>query len=325
MACGRLTRRPSTTDAEGSDTTRGTVHLIAPAASSAQGLTIRLLLRVMIRPHGDPREHDSDPRTQVGAERPYAPLGSLVLNASVVSRFRHTLTRVRTEWRERGTAYEIARVLSSPARRLFVRVRVEGIENLPATGPVIVAANHLSFFDSILLMFDLPRQVRMLGKAEYTDRRLTRWLFVGAGMIPVRRTNPGDTTHALAQVRAVLDEGHAIGVFPEGTRSRDGLLHRGHCGAAHLAILTGAPLIPIGLVGTDQILPTGARLVRPFRTATVRIGAPIRPDELGVTRSTNRARRVITDELMSAVRLLSQQDYVDSFAPIGPRVALSPT
>lgn len=246
------------------------------------------------------------------------------MNANVVHRFRRTLARVRNDWREHGAAYEVARLLSSPARRLLVRVRVEGIENLPPTGPAIVAANHLSFFDSLLLMFDLPRQVRMLGKAEYTDRRLTRWLFVGAGMIPVRRTNPGDTAHALAQVRAVLDEGHAIGVFPEGTRSRDGLLHRGHCGAAHLAILTGAPLIPVGLVGTDQILPTGARIVRPFRTAIVRIGAPIRANELGVTRSTNRARRMITDQLMHEVRRLSHQDYVDAFAPIGSEAALHP-
>lgn len=230
--------------------------------------------------------------------------------------FRQRLDSIRDEWRERGAAYEIAKLLTLPARRLLVKVRVEGVEHLPRHGSAIVAANHLSFFDSVLLMFDLPRQVRMLGKAEYTDRRLTRWLFVGAGMIPVRRENIGDTANALGLVQAVLDAGHAIGVFPEGTRSRDGLLHRGHCGAAHLAISSGAVLVPVGLEGTDQILPTGARIVRPFRTATVRIGAPIRPADLGVTRSTNRSRKLVTAELMRHIRQLSHQGYVDAFAPL---------
>lgn len=241
----------------------------------------------------------------------------------MVARIRQALDGIRREWRERGSAYEAAKLLTLPARRLLVRIRIEGAEHLPPEGPVIVAANHLSFFDSILLMFDLPRQVRMLGKAEYTDRRVTRWLFVGAGMIPVRRENVGDTPHALGQVQAVLEQGHAIGVFPEGTRSRDGLLHRGHSGAAHLAITTGAPLVPVGLVGTDHILPTGATIVRPFRTATVRIGAPIALAELGVTRSTNRARRTVTEELMRQIRVLSAQSYVDSYAPIGSPTAIA--
>lgn len=234
----------------------------------------------------------------------------------MLERVRRRFVESRAELAERGVAYEVAKLLTLPARRVLVRVRIEGAQHLPARGPAILAANHLSFFDSVLLMFDLPRQVRMLGKAEYTDRRLTRWLFVGAGMIPVRRENPGDTTHALDQVRDVLAEGHAIGVFPEGTRSRDGLLHRGHSGAAHLAIVSGAPLVPVGIVGTDAILPTGARIIRPFRTATVRIGEPVVPAELGVTRSTNRARREVTEELMARIKVLSHQGYVDEFAPL---------
>ena len=237
---------------------------------------------------------------------------------------RALLAAARAEWRERGTPYEIAKLLTAPARRLLIRLRIEGAEHLPLDGPVIIAANHLSFFDSVVLMFGLPRQVCMLGKAEYTDRRLTRWLFCGAGMIPVRRENPSDTTHALDQVRAVLDEGRAVGVFPEGTRSRDGLLHRGQSGAAHLALLTGAPLVPVGLEGTDEILPSGARIVRPFRTATVRIGAPIRTEALGFDRSTNRARREVTEELMERIRSLSHQAYVDEYAPIPGSASLHP-
>src|SRR5512144_3187476 len=106
-----------------------------------------------------------------------------------------------SEWREHGSAYEVARLLTAPARRGLVRLDVEHPENLPAEGPAIVVANHLSFFDSVLLMFALPRPVSVLGKAEYTERWLTRWLFCGAGMIPIRRENPADLVRAFAQVR----------------------------------------------------------------------------------------------------------------------------
>jgi len=158
----------------------------------------------------------------------------------------------------------------------LVRLHVENPENLPTEGPAIVVANHLSFFDSVLLMFALPRPVAVLGKAEYTDRWITNWLFCGAGMIPIRRENPADLVGAFEQIRDVLDRGEVVGIIPEGTRSRDGLLHRGHAGTAHLAITTGVPLVPVGIIGTERILPTGARLVRPFRHATISLGEPIR-------------------------------------------------
>ena len=220
-----------------------------------------------------------------------------------------------SDWRAHGTAYELARVLTAPARRILVRLQVEHAERLPVDGGVIVAANHVSFFDSVLLMFSLPRPVAFLGKAEYTDNRFTNWLFCGAGMIPVRRQNPGDLPRAFEQVAEVLGRGEVVGVFPEGTRSRDGLLHRGHVGAAHLALATGAPLVPVGVVGTDRVLPTGARLVRPFRHVTIRVGEPIDVRGLGYARSTNRSRREITDRCMDEIRRLSAQRYVDDYAP----------
>jgi len=198
---------------------------------------------------------------------------------------------------------------------LLVNVEVEHPERLPVDGPVIVAANHVSFLDSVLLMFALPRPVSFLGKAEYTDNPVTRWLFCGAGMIPVRREHPADLPRAFDEVAEVLDRGEVVGVFPEGTRSRDGMLHRGHVGAAHLALSTGAPIVPVGIVGTDRVLPTGARLVRPFRHVTITLGAPISTDALGYSRSTNRSRRDVTDRVMSEVRRLCGQTYVDDYAP----------
>ncbi len=232
----------------------------------------------------------------------------------IVKRFVSPVVR---DWRDHGSAYEVARILTAPARRGLIRLDVESPENLPTTGPVIVVANHLSFFDSVLLMFALPRPVSVLGKAEYTDRTVTNWLFCGAGMIAIRRENAGDLARAFAKVSEVLDRGGVVGLFPEGTRSRDGLLHRGHSGAAHLALTTGAPIVPLGIIGTDLILPAGARLVRPFRHATIRLGEPIHAAEAGFANSTNHARREITDCFMSEIRRLCQQDYVDEYAPLG--------
>ena len=221
---------------------------------------------------------------------------------------------VASDWQNHGSAYMIVRALTAPARRVLARVRVENPENLPDEGPVIVAANHISFFDSVLLMFALPRRVSVLGKAEYADKPVTKWLYCGSGMIPIRRENPADLVQAFEQVEEVLDRGEVLGIFPEGTRSRDGLLHRGHSGAAHLALKTGAPLVPLGIIGTDKLLPTGSGIVRPFRRVTIRVGEPIVPADLGLSVSTNRSRREVTDKLMTEVRRLCGQEYVAQYA-----------
>lgn len=229
---------------------------------------------------------------------------------------RQWASRAEGDWRAHGTAYELVRMLTAPARRGLIRLRVDGTELLPADGPVVLVANHVSFFDSVLLMFSLPRPVAFIGKAEYTDNPITNWLFCGAGMIPVRRNDPSDLPHVFEEVAEVLERGEVIGVFPEGTRSRDGKLHRGHVGAAHLALMTGAPIVPVGIVGTDHVLPTGSLIVRPFRQATITLGEPIDAKELGYTRSTNRARRELTDRFMAEIARLCTEDYVDSYAPM---------
>jgi 1-acyl-sn-glycerol-3-phosphate acyltransferase len=226
------------------------------------------------------------------------------------------VTPIVRDWRQHGSAYEVARVLTAPARRILVRLDVEHPERLPTDGPVIIVANHLSFIDSVLLMFALPRPVSFLGKAEYTEHRFTRWLFCGAGMIPIRRENPNDLVRAFEQVGEVLSDGGVVALFPEGTRSRDGRLHRGHSGAAHLALTSGAPLVPVGILGTDAVLPTGTSIVRPFRRATIRLGVPIRTADDGLTRSTNRVRRALTDRVMAEIQRLCHQEYVDTFAPL---------
>jgi len=217
---------------------------------------------------------------------------------------------------ETPAAHRAARLLTVPVRRGLVRLRVEGGQNLPATGPAVITANHLSFLDSVLLMFSLPRPVSLLGKAEYTDNPITNWLFCGAGMIPVRRATPAGLLRALDDAVAILEAGGLVGIFPEGTRSRDGLLHRGHPGAAHLALRANAPVVPVGIEGTERVQPIGTHLLRPFRRATLRVGEPIAPPPAGSGHSNHVLRRSLTDQVMTAIATLSHQRYVDDYAPL---------
>lgn len=191
-------------------------------------------------------------------------------------------------------------------RRLF-RLRVEGNENLPAAGGAIIAANHLSFFDSIVLALAVPRPLRFVGKAEYLDSWKTRRLFPALGMIPVDRDSPRKAYGALGVAAQVLEADELFAVYPEGTRSQDGTLHEGHNGVGHLSMTTGASIIPAGIVGTDRIQPRGARVPRPFRSAVVRFGSPIDPHGYDGTRRDR--RRGITRDVMAAISQLSGQTY----------------
>jgi 1-acyl-sn-glycerol-3-phosphate acyltransferase len=197
-------------------------------------------------------------------------------------------------------------------RRLF-RLRVEGVEHLPSAGPAIVAANHLSFFDSVVLALAVPRPLSFVGKAEYLDSWKTRKLFPALGMIPVERGNPRQAYEALRVAAEVLDADEIFAVYPEGTRSEDGSLRDGHNGVGHLSVTTGASVIPTGIVGTDRIQPRGARVPRPFRSATVRFGSPIEP--AGYHGSRRARRRQITRDVMTAISRLSGQTYTGRPAP----------
>lgn len=216
--------------------------------------------------------------------------------------------------REFGWLYPAARVVVVPTARFLWRIRREGLDNLPTEGPAILCPNHTSVLDSFLLPVTLPRRITYVGKAEYLDSWKTRHLFPALGMIPIDRSGGEASKRALDVAASVLDRGELFGIYPEGTRSRDGRLHRGHTGAARLALRTGAPLVPVGLVGTREIQPPDAKLPRIFRACAVRIGRPI-----DVTHYTDRADdrlvlRQLTDELMYEIRSLSGQDYVDTYA-----------
>jgi 1-acyl-sn-glycerol-3-phosphate acyltransferase len=210
--------------------------------------------------------------------------------------------------------YWAIKVVLTPVLRVTYRVRVEGREHLPKRGPVILAANHRSFLDSIFLPLVIGRRMTFVAKAEYFDDRKTAWFFRGMGQIPIRRSGGSASEGALDAATGVLEDGGVFGIYPEGTRTRDGYTHRGHTGVARLARRTGAPIVPVGLVGTDQCQPTDKKLPRPFRTVAVRFGAPIAPERY-VENDDGLALRQITDEVMfEIVQLCGRYDYQDTYA-----------
>jgi 1-acyl-sn-glycerol-3-phosphate acyltransferase len=198
-----------------------------------------------------------------------------------------------------GRLRKILVALAGPPCRALFGLRVEGDEHLPAYGGAIIAANHISFFDSVVLMLAVPRRVCFVGKSEYLDSWKTRRLFPALGMIPVDREHPRQAWRALGTAAGVLADDELFAIYPEGTRSRDGILQDGHAGVGMLSVTTGASIIPAGIVGTDRIQPPGARLPRPFRRATVRFGAPIDPS--GYEGSPRERRRMITADVMLAI------------------------
>jgi 1-acyl-sn-glycerol-3-phosphate acyltransferase len=207
--------------------------------------------------------------------------------------------------------YEVAHAVVPPVAKLLWRPRVEGLDNIPRTGPVIVASNHLSFADSMVIPIVVPRKVVFLAKEDYftgTGVRgaLTRGWFEGIGMVPVDRDDTKSALASLDIALEVLGRGEAFGIYPEGARSRDGRLYRGRTGVAHLALSSGAPVVPVGLIGTERLQPVGASLPRLARV-TVRFGTPMdfrgRFDGIPL----GRARRLVTDEVLAAIHRLSGQ------------------
>jgi 1-acyl-sn-glycerol-3-phosphate acyltransferase len=213
--------------------------------------------------------------------------------------------------------YEAVHAVVPPVAKLIWRPHVEGLENVPTSGPVIVASNHLSFADSVVIPIVVPRKVVFLAKEDYftgtgVKGALVRGWFEGIGMIPVNRDDTTSALQSLDIALEVLARGEAFGIYPEGARSRDGRLYRGRTGVAQLALTSGAPVVPVGLVGTERLQPIGATLPRLARV-TLRFGEPLdfrgRADGVPL----GRARREVTDEVMAAIHRLSGQELAGGY------------
>lgn len=202
----------------------------------------------------------------------------------------------------------------TPVFRFNWRVYTTGLEHVPDTGPAIFCPNHTSVLDSFFLPLVLPRRITYVGKAEYMDDWKTKYLFPAMGMIPIDRSGGSASERALNAAARVLEAGEFFGIYPEGTRSRDGVLHKGHTGPARLSFRTGAPIIPVGLVGTRDVQPPDARYPKPFMPVHVHLGAPIHPARYQDRGGERLALRQMIDEVMFEIRNLSGQDYVDHYA-----------
>ncbi len=214
--------------------------------------------------------------------------------------------------------------IGGPLKVAF-RPWVDGLENIPAEGPAILASNHLSFSDSFFLPAVLDRKVTFIAKAEYfttpgVKGRLTAAFFKGVGQLPVDRSGGrGAGEAAVKSGIDVLERGELFGIYPEGTRSPDGRLYRGKPGGlARVALATGAPVIPVAMIDTEKIQPPGKVMPKLMRPG-IRIGKPLDFSRYQGMEHDRFVLRALTDEVMYEIMRLSGQEYVDMYATAAKR------
>ncbi|MFE0509427.1 lysophospholipid acyltransferase family protein [Streptomyces sp. NPDC058964] len=216
--------------------------------------------------------------------------------------------------------YLLKYVLLGPLLRLVFRPRIEGLENVPATGPAIIAGNHLSFSDHFLMPAILKRRITFLAKAEYftgpgIKGRLTAAFFRSAGQIPVDRSGKDAGQAAIREGLGVLRKDELLGIYPEGTRSHDGRLYKGKVGVAVMALKAGVPVIPCAMIGTFEAQPPG-KVIPHVQRVDIRFGRPLDFSRYAGMENEKAILRAVTDEIMYAILSLSEQEYVDRYAAV---------
>jgi 1-acyl-sn-glycerol-3-phosphate acyltransferase len=211
-----------------------------------------------------------------------------------------------------GYFYWVTKVVLTPVLTLAFRPRIEGVRHEPRRGPAILACNHVSYLDWLFLPLVVRwRHISFLAKLEYFTRpgvrgRLQRFFFTNTGQVPVDRSGSDASSAALRTAARLLREGKLVGIFPEGSRSRDGRLNRGRTGLARIAAETGVPVVPCATVGAYELCPPGAKVPRPRKVA-VRFGEPMTFPGAPCTASAAELR-AWTDELMARIQELSGQE-----------------
>lgn len=213
-------------------------------------------------------------------------------------------------------------ILIGPVLRVYNRPEIEGLENIPAAGPAILASNHQSVMDSFYLPLLCPRQITFPAKKEYftgtgLSGAVQRFFFTSVGQVPLDRS-AGNAGEALMKAGTeVLDRGDLFGIYPEGTRSPDGRIYKGRTGMARLALATGAPVVPVAMIGSRDANPIGTIVPRPAKVR-IKIGQAIDPvafvKDKGLDPAGREAPRVLTVYVMGELTKLTGQDYVDIYA-----------
>jgi 1-acyl-sn-glycerol-3-phosphate acyltransferase len=214
--------------------------------------------------------------------------------------------------------YRLSRIVAGPFLRALARPRVAGSENIPASGGAILAANHLSAIDSVYLPFMVDRPVTFSAKIEYFSARglgsrLLAIYMKATNQLSIDRDGARAAQDTLELALARLNAGELFGIYPEGTRSPDGKLYRGRPGVAWLALKSGLPVIPVGMMGTRRVLPPGKVVPRPGKVE-IRFGKPLTFDPALADQPPAKARRIITDEVIAAIADLTGQEYVHMYA-----------
>ncbi|MGW5282253.1 lysophospholipid acyltransferase family protein [Streptomyces collinus] len=216
--------------------------------------------------------------------------------------------------------YLLKYVLLGPLLRLVFRPRIEGLDNVPASGAAIVAGNHLSFSDHFLMPAILKRRITFLAKAEYftgpgVKGRLTAFFFRSAGQIPVDRSGKEAGQAAIREGLGVLAEDELLGIYPEGTRSHDGRLYKGKVGVAVMALKARVPVVPCAMIGTFEAQPPG-KVIPNIHPVAIRFGTPLDFSRYDGMENEKAVLRAVTDEIMYAILSLSEQEYVDQYAAV---------
>ncbi|MEY4169236.1 MAG: hypothetical protein RLZ94_309 [Actinomycetota bacterium] len=209
-------------------------------------------------------------------------------------------------------------IVIGPWLRVLFRPWTHNMEAIPVKGPAILVSNHLSFSDSFFLPLVTQRRITFLAKQEYFTGKgikglISKAFFTGVGQVPIDRTSGRAAEAAITTGVRILDEGHLLGIYPEGTRTADGRLYRGKTGVARMALESGAPVIPVAMIGTYEIQPPG-RIWPNIRRVGVCFGDPLDFSRYDGMESDRFVLRSVTDEIMYALMELSGQEYVDIYA-----------
>lgn len=209
-------------------------------------------------------------------------------------------------------------LIAGPLTKMIFRPWIVGSENIPSTGGVILASNHLSFIDSVVLPLMIQRRVYFLAKSEYFKGRglkgwLTKNFMLATGQLPIDRSGGQASEASLITGLGVLDAGNVLGIYPEGTRSPDGKLYRGRTGVARMILESGVPVVPVAMIDTDKAMPIGSKFPKIRRIGTV-IGEPIDFSRFQGMQSDRFILRSVTDEIMYELNALSGQTYADVYA-----------
>src|SRR4029077_17321292 len=212
----------------------------------------------------------------------------------------------------------MSRIVAGPFLHTIWRPKVTGAGHVPASGGAILAANHNSVVDSVFLPLMMDRPVTFSAKSEYFTAsgpaaRLWAWYLKATNQLQMDRDGPRAAQDTLEAALALLRAGNLFGIYPEGTRSPDGRLYRGRPGVGWLALKSALPVLPVGIHGTRRVLPPGSVVPRPGRIE-LRIGAPLEfaPDVLRAP--PGKARQLIAEQVMAAIKELSGQEYVHMYA-----------